>query len=349
MKILFLTSGQIAPATRFRLLPYLPYLRRAGHRCVVRHSHPPKYEHYPWLGWRLSQRARRACRRLNLGEAWLRRFDVVYVERELFDDDSAAFEERFRRIAPALVLDVDDAVFLRHPHKYAALAQMADTVIAGNAALADYTRTLNPRVKVVPTSVDLDRYQLAAPRVIVPGSPIVIGWTGTSSNLHHLQLVAGPLRRLAERHSLELRVIADNPAPLERIDFGPLPVRFQRWSPQSEIADLASCHIGIMPLADAQWERYKCGLKLIQYLALALPAVASPVGVNSTIVAHGENGLLAASEEEWYDALNRLFTDPDSRERLGRAGRSTVETGYSVQANHPKLLEALTVARGARP
>jgi glycosyltransferase involved in cell wall biosynthesis len=349
MKILFLTSGRIAPATRFRVLPYLPYLRRAGHHCVVRHSHPPKYEHYPWLGWRLSQRARRAVRQLNLGEAWLRRFDVVYVERELFDDDSAALEERFRRIAPALVLDVDDAVFLRHPDKYAALARMADTVIAGNAALADYTRPLNPRVTVAPTSVDLDRYQPAAPRVIVPGSPIVIGWTGTSSNLHHLQLVAGPLRQLAERHSLELRVIADDPAPRERIDFGPLPVRFRRWSPQSEIADLAACHIGIMPLADAQWERYKCGLKLIQYLALALPAVASPVGVNSTIVAHGENGLLATSEEEWYDALDRLITDCALREQLGRAGRTTVEGGYSVQANYPKLLEALSAARGGRP
>ncbi len=343
MKILFLTSGRHAPATRFRVLPYLPHLQQAGHRCVVRHSHPPKYEHYPWLGWRLSIRFRRWWRWLNLCEARLRRFDVVYIERELFDDDSAELEGRFRRVAPVLVLDVDDAVFLRHESKYAVLSRLADRVIAGNEALAEHTRPLNSDLALVPTSVDLQRY-VPRPAPVKSGAPLVIGWTGTSSNLHHLKIVQEPLRRLAAEHAIELRIIADDDAPLRGMDFGPVCLRYIRWSPALEVAALQDCHIGIMPLADAPWERYKCGLKLIQYMALGLPAVASPVGVNARIVQSGVNGFLAASVDEWYHSLAVLLGDAALRDRIGRAARKTVEEGYSVQANVSKLHAALTSA-----
>jgi glycosyltransferase involved in cell wall biosynthesis len=344
MKILFLTSGRHAPATRFRVLPYLRLLRQAGHRCVVRHSHPSKYEHYPWLGWRLSMRFRRWWRWLNLCEARLRRFDVVYIERELFDDDSAELEGRFRRAAPAFVLDIDDAVFLRHESKYAVLARLADRVIAGNEALADYTRPLNSELAVVPTSVDLQRYE-PRPAPVKSGAPLVIGWTGTSSNLHHLKIVEEPLRRLAGEHAVELCIIADDDAPLQGMNFGDVRLRFIPWSPAREVSALQECHIGIMPLAEAPWERYKCGLKLIQYMALGLPAVASPVGVNARIVRSGVNGFLAESVDEWYHSLAALLGDAALRDRIGRAARTTVEEGYSVQANFPKLLAALTSVR----
>ena len=339
MRVLFLTSGRRLPSTRFRILAYLPALRGAGLRCAVRHSHPPKYAHWNWLGWRLSLRARRALRRINLQEAAVRRFDLAVVERELFDDDSAEFEQRLRRIVPRMLLDVDDAVFLRHPAKYSSLATMCDGVIAGNDAIAEHTRALNPAVAVIPTSVDLARYQRSS--VPPQPGPIVLGWTGTSSNLEHLRLIARPLRRLAENHDLRLHIVADSREPLRTIDFGKLPVRFDRWSLRKEMQQLAPFQIGLMPLADSEWERYKCGLKLIQYLALGIPAVASPVGVNTHIVKAGVNGLLAGNEAEWEDALLALVTDAELRARLGGAGRQIVTERYSIQANAPKMEQAL--------
>lgn len=337
MKVLFLTSGPRVPSTRFRILQFLPALRRAGLRCTVRHSHPPKYEHYGWLGWRASLAARRAGRRLNLAEAAARRFDLAVIERELFDDGSLEFEQRLRGIVPRLLLDVDDGVFLRHPAKYESLARICDGVIAGNEAIAARTRPFNEHVTVIPTSVDLDRYQPAAqgPRT----GPIVMGWTGTSSNLEQLRIVAEPLRRLAESHAIELQVISDRPEPLRPTDFGRLPVRFVRWSLRREMAQLRPFRIGIMPLADSEWERYKCGLKLIQYLALGIPAVASPVGVNPQIIQTGENGFLADTAGEWETCLDRLITDSALRAHLGQAGRRTVESRYSVQVNAPRLIE----------
>jgi glycosyltransferase involved in cell wall biosynthesis len=307
MKVLFLTSGPRVPSTRFRIFQFLPALRRAGMRCSVRHSHPPKYDHYRSLGWRGSQAMRRGVRRLNLLEARLRRFDLAVIERELFDDDSVVFEQRLREIVARVVLDVDDALFLRHAEKYETLARMCDGVIAGNEAIAAHTRPFNANVTVIPTCVDLDRYQPAV--AATREGPMVIGWTGTSSNLEQLRLVEEPLRRLADRHRVELHVISDRPDPLRTMNFGRLPVRFVRWSVRREMAQLRPIQIGIMPLADSEWERYKCGLKLIQYLALGIPAVASPVGVNTQIVQSGENGFLAGTPEQWEICLGQLLTD----------------------------------------
>ena len=99
--------------------------------------------------------------------------------------------------------------------------------------------------------------------------------------------------------------------------------------------------IGIMPLPDAPWEKGKCGYKLIQYMACGLPVVASPVGVNTEIVAQGENGFLASGDSQWTEAINTLVADVALRQRLGRAGRRQVETTYCLQAQAPRLIEML--------
>jgi len=122
------------------------------------------------------------------------------------------------------------------------------------------------------------------------------------------------------------------------------------WSAAGEVARLQQFDIGIMPLQDDAWSRGKAGFKLIQYMALGLPSVASPVGVNTRIVQSGVNGFLAASADEWFQSLSTLLGDAALRDRIGRAARTTVEAGYSVEANFPKLLAALTsVLRQAGP
>jgi len=111
------------------------------------------------------------------------------------------------------------------------------------------------------------------------------------------------------------------------------------WRAETEVQDLAELDIGMMPLPDGDWERGKCGLKALQYMALGVPAVVSPVGVNTTIVIHEENGLLAGSETEWEAALERLLLDAELRRRLGAAGRDCVERAYSARVHAPRVAE----------
>jgi glycosyltransferase involved in cell wall biosynthesis len=89
----------------------------------------------------------------------------------------------------------------------------------------------------------------------------------------------------------------------------------------TEITHVRSSSIGIMPLLDRPFERGKSIPKLIQYMACGLPVMASPVGINSSIVEEGSNGFLATSEQEWEEGLRRLIADPTMRRQLGAEGR----------------------------
>ena len=100
--------------------------------------------------------------------------------------------------------------------------------------------------------------------------------------------------------------------------------------------------IGLMPLfANQEWDIYKCGLKLIQYLAVGVPGIAAPVGVNTEILDNNQNGFAAQTTDEWVAALRSLLTDAQTRQQMGARGRETVERRYSIQANYPVLRDSL--------
>ncbi|QDU43957.1 Glycosyl transferases group 1 [Symmachiella dynata] len=343
MRILFLTSGREVPSSRFRVLQYVPYFEQRGHHCVVAPSRPPKYRGWPWLGNRLSEFPRAGARTLDLLRAAWSRFDVVVVERELFSSSITFFEKQFRRVAPAIVLDVDDGIFLSAPQKFQELAALCDTVVAGNRLIAAYSDKHNPRTVLIPTSLDLSRYEYQPPMQRVD-QPIVLGWTGTAGNYPQLGLITEALRKLSAERGYELRIIAEREPPTELTSLDNIKVRFQPWNAEREIEDLRAFDIGLMPLPDDEWARYKCGLKVLQYLALGIPAIASPVGVNSEILTHDENGLLADSTAAWIEAIERLADDIDLRRKLATAGRATVEASYSVEKNVTLWEEVLNSA-----
>jgi glycosyltransferase involved in cell wall biosynthesis len=115
------------------------------------------------------------------------------------------------------------------------------------------------------------------------------------------------------------------------------------WKEATEISELGSIDIGIMPLPDNAWARGKCGYKLIQYGACGLPVIASPVGVNSEIVLEGSTGLLATTRKEWVNALERLLTNDNLRRSLGEAGRQRIENHYSLKVQSPRLIGLLNL------
>jgi glycosyltransferase involved in cell wall biosynthesis len=286
-------------------------------------------------------------RRLRLA-ARMRGFDLVYVFRETALIGPALAERVLARRGLPFVLDFDDSVwiryvspanaywsYLRFPGKTATTCRLSTHVMAGNETLAAYARRQAERVSVVPTTIDTDIYVPRPTGNLIP----VIGWTGSYSTGQYLNLVKPVLQRLSRRLNFRVRIIGARDFEIEGVDVEVLP-----WRAESEVRDLADIDIGLMPLPDAAWERGKCGLKALQYMALGVPAVVSPVGVNSTIVTHGETGLLASSEQEWEAALERLLLDPDLRRRLGSSGRACVERAYSTAVHAPRVAE---IFRGA--
>lgn len=293
------------------------------------------------MGFRPSQLLKRSVRWWHWVRTRLQRFDVVFIDREIFDNTTTHMERRFRESCGRLVIDLDDAVFLRYPDKFDELMKLADLVVCGNRWLSEKVRPLNSRICHVPTCVDMDDYGERPWSKSGPAMPVV-GWMGTAGNLKYLSVAAEALRTVAAELRFELRVVVPDASSLSQIDLSGVNVVHQPWIPSDEVRQLQEFDIGLMPLfPDQEWDIYKCGLKLIQYLAVGVPGIAAPVGVNSEILDEGRNGFAAQSTEEWVSGLRALISSRDMREQMGRRGRQTVTERYSIQANYPVLRDAL--------
>ena len=174
----------------------------------------------------------------------------------------------------------------------------------------------------------------------------MIGWTGTSSNLGYFAQVRDALAEVARVTPFELAIVADDAARNCLPEVPGVRTRFLPWSSDTETASLLEFDVGIMPLPDDDWSRFKCGFKLIQYMAAGLPAVASPVGVNPQIVLPGVTGELPSTWSEWVESLVTLLRDVDRRRRWGAAGRERTEARYSTTANWPAWRQAVLGAAG---
>lgn len=305
-------------------------------------SYPSVYEHIPWMGWRLSHALKRGVRYSQLAAARLYRPDCIYLERGCLNDDSLDLDQRFRRRTPRLVLDVDDGIFLERPAKIDRLIEMSDHCIVSTPLIAEYVSQRHRDVTVIPTAVSMARY-VARPEVHTRAERRpVIGWMGTLPNMPFLAVCAPALRRLAQTWDFELKIVAPSSEPLSAIDFAGVQVNFQTWKPDLEISHLHSMDIGLMPLPAGQdWMKFKAATKLVQYLSIGLPAVATPIGVNELILRGGNVGFAATNDDEWYQSLVALLSDPELRLRMGQAGRELVQKSYSIEANAPILERVL--------
>jgi glycosyltransferase involved in cell wall biosynthesis len=264
-------------------------------------------------------------------------------------------EELAARRVP-VVYDFDDAIFLGHtsaanravapwkrPDKVGAIVARATTTIVGNSWLASYAHQFSSRVTVIPTTIDVDEY---TPGARPAGGAVRVGWSGSRTTSPHLHTIDPALQRILQQPFTELAVIGDPSFRLDGVDQEHVNAR--AWRRETELDDIRAFDIGIMPLPDDDWSKGKCGLKALQYMALAVAAVSSPVGVNPEIVTHGVNGLLASTPDEWVETVERLAQDAELRRELGDAGRQTVLERYSGQQWAPRFLEVLEEAASSR-
>ena len=273
-------------------------------------------------------------------------FDAVFVNRDLAGG-GLFFERRLLKKNPRLVFDFDDAIFIgRNEPAVRWMCQNAAWVTAGNKYLAEYACQYSDRVTVLPSVVDTSRYMPGSYQGTTKQRPIRVGWSGSNQSI---RATLFPYLEMLTRHQEHLDfefVIISNSKP--QLPLSRLRWTYWEWSSDQEEELVSSLDVGIMPLADNAFQRGKCGLKLLQYMAAGIPTVASPVGMNQQIVQHGVTGFLASWEDEWYEALGSLIRDPALRSQMGCAGRQRCENEYSIHKWFPVLLERIEhVARGS--
>lgn len=339
-----------SPGQRYRLEQWEPLLRERGVEITYEPFESPELHDVVYESGQLGQKLKlvsQAIRRRSSVLTKIKDFDVVYIFREAALLGPPVFERWISQKHIPIVFDFDDAIFvsykspsngylsyLKFAGKTKTICRLAAHVMVGNPYLASYARQVNKNVTVIPTTIDTEKYR--APNKIESEGPITIGWTGSHSTVQHLDTLRSALQKLALRQSIRLRVIGTPAYQIEGLE-----VDARKWRSHTELEDLSAIDIGVMPLPDDNWSKGKCGLKALQFMALGIPTVCSPVGVNTDIIHDNVNGLIASSEEEWIEKLGLLVRSRELRERLGRQGRQTVEQNYSAKAQAPRVYEVL--------
>jgi glycosyltransferase involved in cell wall biosynthesis len=342
---IFTVGGERLASVRHRVFAYLPYLEREGFEVEV--FEPYRSE----LGGRLTSRVGDLLRDVREVKRW----DVALVQRKCYP---WPFPWALRRNARRLVFDFDDALFLPPPlpkapsprvrHRYRknfeATVRLMDGVMCGNAYLEKKARSFVDRTIVLPTGLDIRRWMPTGhSRKTLEEGPVV-GWVGSFDNLPYLQAFAPAWQKLYERYpNMELRVVCDRNFHLNDVR-----VKNVRWRLSQEVEHFAGLDVGILPLTDGPWARGKCAFKAVQYMACGIPTVASPVGENLNLIHEGENGLFAATTDEWVEKISAVLEDDSLRERITRAARRTVMERYNLDVLAPELVAFLRSILGLK-
>ncbi|MBX2810768.1 MAG: glycosyltransferase family 4 protein [Myxococcales bacterium] len=339
-------------SARFRVRQYLPHLSDLGVEVTESPSpvslwqdEPPRiFSHGRWL--RGSYRALFTARAMTARvPGLLRSMDasLVWFQKELIPG-FATFE---RWMPKPYIFDVDDAVWLQGPwgtSAVAAIAQRAQLVIAGSRAIADWFAPYAKRVELLPTPVDTDEFFPVADRI--EDQRCVVGWIGSQSSLTYLEQKETMLAAFLEQAPLaELRIVCDRSPRFSKLP--PNRWSFVRWSPSVGPFEVQRMDIGLMPLPDIPAARYKCGLKMLQYMACGIPVVVSPVGFNDDLIRAHKPGLGPQSDAEWFEALLALYRSPELRRDMGERGQKAILAFYSLSSSARRLADIMQTAVAA--
>ncbi len=337
------------PDQRFRFEQYLDYLTKNGFNITFSnllteqdYSFYYKKGYYLKKAWLVLKSIEKRYKEVGAAS----KYDLIFIHREGFLLGSSYFERQFARKAN-VIFDYDDAIwitsqvsannkwvgFLKSPNKTRRVIKVSKMIFAGNQYLADYAKQYNNNVKIVPTTIDTNKY---IPAYNSKKDRICIGWSGSFSTIVHFMTCLEALELIKKKYSdkIYFKVIGSGDYHNAELGIQGLP-----WREETEVKDLQEIDIGIMPLPDNKWTKGKCGLKGLQYMALAIPTIMSPVGVNTEIIQDGKNGYLASDMDEWVKKLSLLIDSGKLRETIGSKGRETVVSKFSIEANKNLYLQ----------
>ncbi|MCQ2959147.1 MAG: glycosyltransferase family 4 protein [Bacteroidales bacterium] len=337
-----------SPGQRFRCEHFIPVLKDRGYEITYSNIISK------WDDLYFYQKGKYLVKAFIFFKAFLHRcydvlrarnYDAIFIYREAFMIGSTFFEKGLAKSKKPIIFDFDDSIWIqdisdgnknlswmKNASKTDDIIQLSKLIIVGNKYLADHALKLNKNVVIIPTTIDTNHHK---PTEKTVNNKICIGWTGSETTIKHLKLIIPVFKRLKEKFADKISFIQ-----ISNVDFSlpEIDLHFIPWNAETEIADLQKIDIGIMPLPDDEWAKGKCGFKGLQYMAMEIATVMSPVGVNTEIIENGKNGFFASTEQEWFDILCKLIEDPQLRIEIGKKGRETVIKRYSIDSQKDKYL-----------
>lgn len=360
MRVLFVPYGMdLAPATRYRVLQYIPYLEAEDIECRVfsaiskfstslmlrspDFSMPAKFLYYVYI---FAERLFRCFFIIGVSG----KFDIIFLQRTTFP---LGLEILLKFKNKNIIFDIDDAIFLPDKEgndpisiikKYIKkkevtnVLKISKAVLVENEYIKQFVSKYCDNIVKIPGPIDTDRFFAPAKP---PKDDVIIGWIGSPATTFYLRILDNVFKVIAEKYDhVRFKFIG-----LGNYKNPYIKVEKVIWSQPTEVKELQSFDIGVMPMPDNEWTRGKLGCKMLQYMACGIPAVVSYTPTNAEIIKSGENGFFAATENEWIARLSQLIEDQEVRKRIGKKGRDTVSEFCSLETNVGRLMGLLKETR----
>lgn len=276
-------------------------------------------------------------------------FDAVFIYREAALLGPAFLEKMAARKKP-IIYQLDDPLFMPYKSpsngyfsylkffgKIKEIIAMSKVVMVNSTHIREYAAQFNKNIWQVPSIVDTKKFAYQ-PFAENP-KRVCIGWSGSPTTLKNIKLVEKPLQKISEKNIADIHFIGGLDFNLENVKY-----TAQKWNGETEVEDLRKIQIGLVPLPENSWNKYKFIMKTAQYMALGIVPVGTPMASNTEVIRHGENGFLAANNEEWINYLSILAEDSKLRNEMSAKAAQDAQANYSLEANAPKIIEAFRAA-----
>jgi glycosyltransferase involved in cell wall biosynthesis len=220
-------------------------------------------------------------------------------------------------------------------------ARLSKNIIIASPVLKNLIPTIFHNKIINLPSTDGELYSLVTEevekeRLVLFQKEVRIIWLGTQVSLNYVEDVFSQIEAAGKEikktgRKIVFTVVCDKEPNVESeiVD-----VRYVKWSREKAFAELKTSHIGIMPLAVNKFTKGKGGFKLIQYISIGLPVIATGVGINNEIV-DTNIGFLAENlnDDVWQKAIIKLSSDQGVWKEFSTAARLKYKESYSFEYN----------------
>lgn len=340
MKILFLPKyNELGPSSRYRIYQYLDSYKKVGIKVAVAPlfgSHFFTNNKTIKIGVTLYYYFRRALKLLQVYK-----YDLVYIEYELFPYFPSIFEKLFKVLNVKYIVDYDDAIFHNYnnspnffiklllSNKIDTVIKNANYVVSGSPYLTNYISRLNANSVEIPTSVSKDKYFQKTKSET--NAVFTIGWIGSrTTSINVLKLIPA-FEALSQKMEFQLNLIGFDQNESHKMSH--LNVNFINWDVETEIEEINKFDVGIMPLENTPFNQGKCGFKLVQYMGCSLPTIATPLEANVKINRNKKN-LYAITNEDWVSAFEKVYNNQDYFREVGQENYVDFAKYYTVESNN---------------
>ena len=276
-------------------------------------------------------------------------FDAVFIYREAALLGPAFLEKMVARKKP-IIYQLDDPLFIPYKSpsngylsylkffgKIKEIIRVSKVVMVNSTPIREYAEQFNKNIWQVPSIVDTGKF--AFQPATEERERVCIGWSGSPTTLKNIKLVEKPLQEMSERDIADIHFIGGTDFGLKNVEYSA-----QNWNIETEVKDLRQIQIGLVPLPINSWNKYKFIMKTAQYMALGIVPVGTPMASNTEVIRHGENGFLAASDQDWIKYLTILVEDAALRNKMSIKAAEDAQAHYSLEVNAPKVIEAFRAA-----